>query len=289
MWTLWKLSKLLGVDRASDLGAGLARLGAVSLPFLRKANRNLERAFPEAPPAAIAAIVARACDNFGRVTAEFPHLEALGAGPRVEVVGEEHIAPFRAAGQPCIFVSGHLGNWEVSGRVMVSLGMPLTAVYAPLRNPILDRMLRRQRQRIGCGLVPKGSSGTRLLVSSLCRGQSLGLLVDRKRKDGSPVRFFGRPAMTTTAPARLALKYGCPVIPAHVERLEGARFRFVIDPPLEVPHGDPETCVLLLTEKINDTIEGWVRANPGQWCCFPRRWGGTPVAAGQSEAGRAAA
>ena len=99
------------------------------------------------------------------------------------------------------------------------------------------------------------------------------MLVDQKTAEGVPVPFFGRDAMTTNAPAFLALKLGAVLLPASSERLHGAHFRVRIYPPVEfTPSGDHDADILALTIKINEAIERCVRARPSQWLWIHRRW-----------------
>ena len=99
------------------------------------------------------------------------------------------------------------------------------------------------------------------------------MLMDQKMNDGIEARFFGRPAMTAPALAALALRLRCPVVPAHVERLGPARFRLVCDPPLPLPGtGNRAADVLVLTQMVNDRLEQWIRARPGEWLWLHRRW-----------------
>ncbi|MEE1569571.1 MAG: lysophospholipid acyltransferase family protein, partial [Alphaproteobacteria bacterium] len=91
--------------------------------------------------------------------------------------------------------------------------------------------------------------------------------------DGIAVPFFGREAMTAPALAQLALKFGCPVVPAKVVRTGGAHFRLTLYPPLEMPaSGDKQANVAALMRQVNELIEGWVRENPGQWMWVHQRW-----------------
>jgi KDO2-lipid IV(A) lauroyltransferase len=101
------------------------------------------------------------------------------------------------------------------------------------------------------------------------------MLVDQKTWEGVPAPFFGRDAMTTPAPASLALKLGAILLPASAERIGGAHFRVKIHKPIEFkPTGDYERDVLALTAKINEAIEAIVRAQPSQWLWIHRRWPG---------------
>ena len=99
------------------------------------------------------------------------------------------------------------------------------------------------------------------------------MLVDQKLNDGIAVPFFGRDAMTAPALAQLALKYRCPVVPARLERLDGARFRLTFQPPMELPDtGDREADVFETMRRVNAIFEDWIRARPEQWLWLHRRW-----------------
>jgi KDO2-lipid IV(A) lauroyltransferase len=99
------------------------------------------------------------------------------------------------------------------------------------------------------------------------------MLVDQKMNDGIEARLFGLPAMTAPAAAAFALRFRCPVIPGHSERIGPARFRLVCDPPLNLPDtGDRTADLAALTQAINDRLEAWIRARPEQWLWLHRRW-----------------
>jgi Kdo2-lipid IVA lauroyltransferase/acyltransferase len=87
------------------------------------------------------------------------------------------------------------------------------------------------------------------------------------------VPFLGVEAMTAPAIAELAYRYDCPVVPARVERLKGARFRITFEPPLEKPAtGDRQTDVKLLMTAVNDRLSAWIRERPEQWLWVHNRW-----------------
>ena len=289
---LWRISALLPVETASRLGALIMVAGASGSRRSAKARRNFRIAFPDKRDSEIASLVLGMWNNFGRVAAELPHLVRDGGeawSERVEIVGAEHVAPYRASGRACIFISAHLANWDLLPWASVRLGVPLYVTYAPLKNPMLDRLLLRYRDRLGCMLAARGTAGTRALIEALRKGNSIGLLVDRKTPDGVAVPFFGRDATTSTVPARLALRFACPLIPVHVERVAGARFRVILEAPLEVPSGDKEMRVLGLTNAVNAAVERWIRARPEQWFCSNRRWpkhAAATLASSRSEPGR---
>src|SRR5213078_1078923 len=124
-------------------------------------------------------------------------------------------------------------------------------IYRPANNPLIDRMIARLRGGNG-ELIPKGAIASRRAVGALRRGAHLSLLADQKLNDGIAVPFFGRPAMTAPALALLALRFDCAVLPARVERLQGAQFRLTLYPPLDLPRsGDREADVAALMGSVN--------------------------------------
>jgi KDO2-lipid IV(A) lauroyltransferase len=147
-------------------------------------------------------------------------------------------------------------------------------VYRPLNNPYVDRWIVAQRRKSGSkDQIAKGAAGTRRIFTLLRSGKAVFILVDQKTNEGLPAPFFGRDAMTTPAPAALALKLGCIILPVSNERLGGARFCMTVHPPVEfTPTGDDDRDVHTLTVKINEAVEKMVRYRPSQWLWIHRRW-----------------
>jgi KDO2-lipid IV(A) lauroyltransferase len=272
---LWGTFRMLPVERASAIAGVLARTIGPRLAVSRIARRNLARVFPAMNVAEIETTVRAVWDNLGRVAGEFPHVGALDvfSDPRVVIEGVEHIDRLRDDGKPGIFFTAHIGNWELAAITVTQRGIPLGVVYRAANNPTADALIRKGRANLPGELLPKGRDGAKRALAILARGGHLGLLPDQKMNDGIAVPFFGRPAMTAPALAQFALKYNCPLVPIHVVREGGFRFRVIVEPPLEVrPTGDRHGDVAAITTEVNRVIEGWVRATPGQWLWLHRRW-----------------
>jgi KDO2-lipid IV(A) lauroyltransferase len=234
------------------------------------------RAMPELDAAAAKRIIGEMWNNLGRVAAEYPHLHAFRLDTddrRIEIIGAEHIDRFRADGIGGIFFSGHLANWEILSLAAGQSGMPLAHIYRRANNPRVEALIQRVRTPVPGRYWPKGAAGARELVTALRHGEHLGMLVDQKMNNGIAVPFFGRPAMTAPAAARLALRFQCPIVPARVERLEGARFRLTVFPPLEIEKtADAGAETLRLMTEVNRILEGWIRERPAEWLWLHRRW-----------------
>ena len=269
----------LGPVAASNLCGAVARRIGPLLPVSRVATHNLSLALPELDAAARRRMVRGVWDNLGRTMGELPHVASLrqtAAGPGWELEGASTMHALAAQGGPVLFFSAHIGNWEMLPVVAAHYGLQVSSLYRAASNPLIDEtILALRRQALGpdAPMFPKGAAGARQVLAHLARGGVLGMLVDQKMNDGIEARLFGRPAMTAPALATLALRFHCPVVPAHVERLGPARFRLVCEPPLDVPHSsDRAADVAALTQRVNDRIELWIRARPQEWLWLHRRW-----------------
>jgi KDO2-lipid IV(A) lauroyltransferase len=272
------LARLLGLTAASALGGFIGRNGFYRVRgIMNRARENLRGAFPEKTPAEIETIVLEMCDNLGRTVAEYAHLDKFsihGPNARMEVANIEQALSLKDGGKGVLFFSGHFANWELMPFVAVQAGFEGGEVYRPQNNPIIDRWLVAQRAKNGpAEQVAKGPAGTRKIFTLLRRKRSVFLLADQKTNEGIAVPFFGREAMTTPAPAMIAMRLNAVLLPVSNERLSGSRFRMTVHPPIAyTPTGDEERDIQVLTQLINDAIETCVRARPSQWLWIHRRW-----------------
>ena len=264
----------LPVDVASALGGRIARFIGPHLRLSRRALGNLARALPENDAAENQRILRGMWDNLGRAMAEHAHLARIcsARSGRVEIVNGGVIDEILASGRPALLFGGHFANWEVGPSTIHRLmGGSLLSIYRAANNPWVDRMLRWNL--VARRAVPKGAEGGRALLRHLRAGGHVAMLVDQKQNDGIAVPFFGTPAMTAPALGRLGRRFGCPILPIRVERLSGARFRFTVQPAIEVSDTDDAPGdVLAVMTRVNAVIEGWVRERPEQWVWLHRRW-----------------
>jgi KDO2-lipid IV(A) lauroyltransferase len=268
--------RLLPLDAASAVGGWLGRLVGPHLGVTKRAQINLQRALPHLGDVAARRVMRGMWDNLGRVIAEYPHLDAFkvyGGDGRIEFVGSDIVDPLLAAGKSVIFISAHYGNWEIATMAATQRGLDVAEVYRAANNPWIDRLIASYRGSVGSELIPKGVIAARRSIAAIRDGRHLALLVDQKMNDGIAVPFFGRDAMTAPAVAQLALRFDCAIIPARVERREGARFRIVLSPPIVVTRTDDRRADLLaIMTAVNAEIESWIRARPEMWLWLHRRW-----------------
>ncbi len=268
--------RILPLDMASALGGWIARTIGPRLGTSRRARQRLLRALPDLDAPTADRAILRMWDNLGRVVAEYPHLTRMSVfepGARIEVIGTEHVDAARAARKPILFVSGHFGNWEIAAIAATRYGLDILQVYRAADTQSVEAVMHDLRRSLGVEPVAKGASGARRIVAALKAGRSVMMLIDQKMNDGISVPFFGREAMTVSAPAVMALRYGAVLIPGRIDRLTGARFRLTLYPPIEVTAtGDPQADQRAIMTRANAILEGWIREDPGAWFWLHRRW-----------------
>ena len=276
LYLLWLLVRPMRPARASATGRTLLRWLGPKTHKHQKMLRNLSLAFPEMDADRIEALARDIWGNFGAMLAEYPHLSRIainGSSPTIELVMDEAARAILENGRPAIYVTAHLGNWELAASTIAALGVPLCVVYGPQGNPVLEKLLQGQRRSLGCRFIGK-KNAVRQMIRELRAGHSVGLLPDQRVDSGEIIPFFGLDAPTTTSPAWLALKLGCPLVPVQTERTGNARFRVTFHAPLERDaNGEDERQRLRdMTMTVNRQFEEWIRQRPQQWLCIKRRW-----------------
>lgn len=276
MGLFWLLMKLLGPDRAVAVGAWLMAWAGPRSAKHRHVVENLRVMFPDYDEAALQALARRSWGNLGAILADYPHLGTIADDPeRLELVGDGPVRERIASEEPMIFVTPHLGNWELTAAAGARNGLTMAVVYSPQQNLLLDRLLQYLRRPLGTHFL-SGKGGARSILAEMDKGHSIGMLPDQRVNRGVAMPFFGRDACTTTAPARLALSSGRALFPARVERLQGAHFRLTVYDPIEVPAEDgpgaEQRQVTAMTRQINQLFEAWIQERPEQWLCTKRRW-----------------
>lgn len=179
------------------------------------------------------------------------------------VEGLEHVDCARLEGRGIIFLTPHLGSFEIAGRYVTTL-IPVLFLYRPPKVRWLEPIMNAGRGREDATMAPANKRGVRMMLKALREGRAVGVLPDQTPSQGDGVwaDFFGRPAYTMTLIARLQQATGAAVIPFFAERLEqGKGYRVIFDPPLDLTDRPPQ----LAARDINAAIESQVRRCPSQY------------------------
>lgn len=259
-------------------GRLLARLFGWFGPHTAKAAKveaNLRFICPEADARERRAMVKQVFRNLGLAVAELLSVPKLLAERDTRF--EFEIAPeskaLLAAKRPALWITAHLGAWNLNNVVVPEYGLEASYLYAREANPHLHALFYQLRRIPGIHLYPS-SGGLLRLQRELKAGHSVGLLIDTRLDEGEPIPLFGVPAPTNTLAARLALRTGVPLLTLWTERLPGHRYRVHIEAPVAIPEtaaDDTERAIAMTTE-LNRRFETWIRRDPTQWMCLKRRW-----------------
>jgi KDO2-lipid IV(A) lauroyltransferase len=216
--------------------------------------------------------------NLGWMAAEFarlPRYTGENIGQVVILDGHENFLEGQRRGKGVLYLTGHIGAWELSSFAHALYGFPLHYVARPLDNPRVDDLVNRYRCLSGNRPVFKNESA-RALLKILRDAGTVGILADQNtmRDEGVFVDFFGKPACTTTGLARVALHTDAAVVPGYAYWDDGIRkYRLRFEPPVELSRsGDTERDVFINTQKFTKVIESIVRQHPEQWVWAHARW-----------------
>lgn len=289
------ISTLSGIARLLPAHAGrelFAQLGVTAARFARRdgerAVANLGIAFPEAPEAVRRAMAAAMFRQLGRNAFEF--LRLAGASPDVvksrvsHIEGMENFLAAYQRGTGVIVITGHIGCWELLPAYFAAMGYPATVVGRRMSVGRLNRRLVGVRTQLGVTSLDRDDN-PRPMFEVLKRGALLGVLIDQHtRVAGTWVPFFGRPAHTPTAVAKLALATGAAIVPMGIFLERGGTHVVRVMPEIVVRDtGQRDLDVGRITTEASLAVEQLIRLDPAQWVWFHQRWR-EPEGASRAEA-----
>ncbi len=201
----------------------------------------------------------------GRLLAELPALW-LRPGTEVNALvrrvdGREYLDAARAAGRGIVFLTPHLGCFEITAKIAAD-EFPITVLYRAPKLAWLQPIIEQGRGRDNVRIARADFSGVRELLAALIRGEAVGILPDQVPGvgEGEWVEFFGRPAYTMTLGARLAARPGSVCLLVYGERLRGgAGYVLHVRPLPAAQPGEGET------RRLNRALEALIRECPGQY------------------------
>jgi KDO2-lipid IV(A) lauroyltransferase len=282
-WTFVKTLATLPWPAARWFAAGGTRLLLWMMPKMRKtAELNLRLAFPEWTEEQRRGVLKKMTRNLGWMAVEFARFPKYTKENIEKVIvldGHENFLEGQRRGRGVVYLTGHIGAWELSSYAHALYGYPLHYMARPLDNRPLDAMVNRYRGASGNKPIYKNEAA-RQMLRVLKDAGTVGILADQNTMpdEGVFVDFFGTPACTSTGIARVALHTDAAVVPGYAvwdEKLGKYRLRF--EAPVELARtGDTERDVSENTQRFAKVIEGIVRKYPDQWVWIHARWKNRP-------------
>ena len=272
VYFLFIFFKLLGYRISSNLGnligkffGPIFRSKKLIVENLKKSNISLKQDYIE--------VASNVLGNYGRIFAEYPFLKNFRKGELdnfIVINGKNYLENILKEKKRAVFVSGHFNNFELMAMQLEKSGIELSAIYRPLNNIFLNKIMEQIRTKYICkNQIKKGMAGTRQIIKNLKKGSSVALMIDQRVREGSKVKFFGNLATTTTIPAQLIKKYKCELVPIYIERKEKHYFKMHISKPIKV---SPKKTTEDITLFLNSVLEKMILKNPEQWIWTHDRW-----------------
>ena len=265
--------KLLGPNLSSNLsGKVFEKIG----PLFRSKKliySNIKRAMPNINDDKLKIITKSMWNNYGRVFAEYIFIKDYRFGKltsNIKVIGEDILDEIVKSKKQVIFISGHLSNFELMAMRIEMSGVNLCAIYRPLNNIFLNKVIEKIRKKYICkNQVKKGIGGLKNLIAFKKKNFSTALMIDQRVTEGIFSNFFKKKASTTTIPAQLIKKFEIPVVPIYIERTKSINFKITIEKPLIF---EKDASIQFITDELNKILESMIVKKPEQWIWSHNRW-----------------
>ncbi len=271
IYILFILGRLMGLKLSRKIFSSLFELIGPIFKSKKIIYKNLNYFSQSISESEKENIVSNMWKNYGMTFIEYIFLDKfIKDKHHIEITGEKNLKNIIETNKPAIFVSGHFANFELMSMKIVNKNIQLATIYRPLNNFFLNPFMEYLRRTYVCkNQIKKGINGVRDAIQYIKKNYSIALMIDQRVSEGEKVDFFGKPALTTTLPAQLAIKYGLKIIPVYIERTLNNKFKIEflnqIDPKEFNNKKD-------LTKKLNDNLENMIRKNPNQWIWTHDRW-----------------
>ena len=246
----------------------------VSSKRKRRMHLTFRIAFPELTKAERNKRARKVWQSFGRTVATIPHLANFSQGRRGASLKARNFENYqKLAGKPVIIIGAHVGNWEVASAMPKTYTHNVVVSYNPAKNPYVEKIIQYFRSATGTGFVRKENI-PRVSAQTLRAGKVMYFTIDQRVFPGDEISFLGVPAMSSRLPARLAVKYNCPILPVEAVWLKHAHYESVFHEPLfpDLSILDEDARAHELMNRMFRHIESMILRRPDDWFCLKARW-----------------
>ena len=215
-------------------------------------------------------IISNVWKNYGKTFIEYIFLDIFRKeSSHIKIYGKENLERIKRIKKPVVFISGHFSNFELMSMEITKNEIKLATIYRPLNNYFLNPFMEYLRKKYICKhQIKKGIKGVREAIEFIKKNYSIALMIDQRVSEGERIDFFNQPALTTTLPAQLAIKFNLSIIPVFIERDKN---NFIIKFHDEIRPSDFKDKIDL-TKKLNNEIEKMILKNPNEWIWSHNRW-----------------
>ena len=267
------ICKIIGYKKASNLGELIGKKVGPKFKSKKIIERNINLIFPDIKSERVDEIIQKMWGNYGRILSEYVFMKDFRNGnlkDYINIKGLEYLNEIKNKNIPVVFVSGHFNNFELMAMQIEKNGIQLGAIYRPLNNFFLNTTMENIRKNYICSKqIKKGLSGIREILNLFKKNTSIALMIDQRVTEGIKSNFFRQKAFTTTIPAQLVKKFGCPIISIYIERVNKHKFEMVINKPI---YFSKDESLEYITQQLNYLLEKMILKKPEQWILTHNRW-----------------
>ena len=215
-------------------------------------------------------IISSMWENYGITFIEYIFLKLFKEKNDLVEVTRSDILNKIPSNKPVVFVSGHFSNFELMSMEITKRKVKLATIYRPLNNFFLNPLMEYIRKKYVCkNQIKKGIGGVKEAIQYIKAGYSIALMIDQRVSEGERLNFFNQPALTTTLPAQLALKFELPIIPVFIERRKNGTYKIEFYNEITSKNFKNK---IELTQKLNSILEEMIKKNPNEWIWTHNRW-----------------
>ena len=209
--------------------------------------------------------------NYGKTFIEYIYLNRFRKENKfVTIDGEETLLQIAKENKPVIFISGHFANFELMSMEITKRNISLATIYRPLNNIFINPFMEFLRRKYVCkNQIKKGINGVRETMEFIKKNHCIALMIDQRVSEGKKINLFNQPALTTTLPSQLSIKFNLEIVPVYIERTKDNRFKIEFQKRINPKNFEDK---LELTRKLNIVLEKMILRNPSQWIWTHNRW-----------------
>ena len=265
------IGRILGINLSRKFFSGVFILIG---PFFRSnkiINKNLKIFSSTISLKEKSRIVKDMWSNYGKTFIEYIFLNRFRRENKFVILdGEENLLQIAKENKPVIFISGHFANFELMSMEITKRNISLATIYRPLNNIFINPFMEFLRRKYVCkNQIKKGINGVRETIEFIKKNHCIALMIDQRISEGEKINLFNQPALTTTLPSQLSIKFNLEIVPVYIERIKDNKFKIEFQKRINPKNFRDK---LELSRELNKVLEKMILRNPGQWIWTHNRW-----------------
>ena len=265
------IGRILGINLSRKFFSGIFILIG---PFFRSnkiINKNLKIFSSTISLKEKSRIVKDMWSNYGKTFIEYIFLNRFRKENKFVILdGEDNLLQIAKENKPVIFISGHFANFELMSMEITKRNISLATIYRPLNNIFINPFMEFLRRKYVCkNQIKKGINGVRETIEFIKKNHCIALMIDQRISEGEKINLFNQPALTTTLPSQLSIKFNLEIVPVYIERIKDNKFKIEFQKRINPKNFRDK---LELSRELNKVLEKMILRNPGQWIWTHNRW-----------------